>query len=568
MARALGSRYRLEQAPLGSGAMGQVFAGVDTDGRRFAFKILRSDLTGDQSLVDGFLRERAILTSLRHPNLVPVYDLVVEGDTVGIVMDLVSGGDLRAWLTANGPLLPTEVARIGAGIAAGLAEVHAVGVVHRDVKPENVLMDDIGAQRTPRLTDFGMSRFTNSSQLGRSSVLAGTPRYVAPELADGGDATPAADLYSLGIVLYELCCGVPPFVGPSMLAVLRQHAEEQPGRPEGIPDQLWDMISWLLAKGPQVRPKSPPAGRPIAHTPTTQPVAGSPGGAATGPNHGGTVARRRGRRRLTVALIAVLLLAGGVLAIKLATASSTSATPRPNPTAPATPAAPGAPVPTTDGVPTTTAPPMTTAPDLVGKKLTDAEKILPPSVKVTTVDSVGAEDGTITAQDPAAGAPLNGTIQLTVARQPVIVYLNTLDPTSGQWNRNMNAASLSGKNYLDAVGTEADNCVSKGAVEYNLAKGFRQLSATAGIDDGAADSSLKVQLEIFVDGRRVYSNAIQFGTPAPIAVDLTGVLRLRFQWETLSGNGDCRGSDILALGEAELLGLPGEIPTTSATPTN
>src|SRR6266700_1065893 len=150
MARALGSRYRLEQAPLGSGAMGQVFAGVDTDGRRFAFKILRSDLTGDQGLVDGFLRERAILTSLRHPNLVPVHDLVVEGDTVGIVMDLVSGGDLRAWLTANGPLLPTEVARIGAGIAAGLAEVHAVGVVHRDVKPENVLMDDIGAQRTPR----------------------------------------------------------------------------------------------------------------------------------------------------------------------------------------------------------------------------------------------------------------------------------------------------------------------------------------------------------------------------------------------------------------------------------
>jgi serine/threonine protein kinase len=592
MARALGSRYRLDEPPLGSGAMGQVFAGADNDGRRFAFKLLRSDLTGDQDLVARFLQERSILTGLRHPNLVAVHDLVVEGETVAIVMDLVRGGDLRAWLTANGPLLPAEVARIGAGIAAALAQVHAAGVVHRDVKPENVLMDDAGSQRTPRLTDFGISRFANSSEIGRSSLLAGTPRYVAPELANGNEATPAADLYSLGIVLYELCCGVPPFAGPSMLAVIRAHAEQLPGRPEGIPEQLWDLINWLLAKGPQARPHSaqqvsnvlmalteqlvgapvatrldtPPPGTPIAHHQTTQQVAGWP---ATGQNQGGTVPKRRGRRRLTVALIVVLLLAGGALAVKLATASSTSAAPQPNPTATAVPNTTAAPVPTTDTVTTSAAPPMTTAPNLVGKKLTDAEKILPPSVKVSTVDAVGAADGMITAQDPAAGAALNGTIQLTVARQPVIVYLDTVDPASGQWDRNVNTTALGGKTYLDTVGTEINTCNDNGFAEYNVAKGFRQLSATAGIDDGSASSSLKVQLEIFADGRRVFSNAIQFGTATPVTVDLTGVLRLRFQWELLSGSTECGGGhDLLTLGEAELLGLPGEVPTTSASPTS
>jgi hypothetical protein len=270
-----------------------------------------------------------------------------------------------------------------------------------------------------------------------------------------------------------------------------------------------------------------------------------------------------------VALIVVLLLAGGALAVKLATASSTSAAPGPNPTATAVPNTTAAPVPTTDIVTTSAAPPMTTAPNLVGKKLTDAEKILPPSVKVSTVDAVGAADGTITAQDPAAGAALNGTIQLTVARQPVIVYLDTLTPTSGNWSRDVNAASLGGKDYLDAVGTIADDCGSTGVVEYNVAKGFRQLSATAGIDDGAADSGLKVQLEIYADGRRVFSSAIQFGTPTPVTVDLTGVLRLSIQWQMLKDTGyHCHNSDLLALGEAELLGLPGEVPTTSASPTS
>lgn len=597
MEQALGSRYRLDQV-LGRGAMGQVFAGSDTEGRPFAFKVLRSDLTGDQGLVARFLQERSILTGLRHPNLVGVHDLVVEGDTVAIVMDLVRGGDLREWLTAQGPLLPAEVARIGAGVAAALAEVHAAGVVHRDVKPENILMDDVGAQRTPRLTDFGISRFANSSEVGRSSILAGTPRYVAPELATGDDATSAADLYSLGIVLYELCCGVPPFTGPSMLAVIRQHAEWEPGRPDGIPEPLWDVISWLLAKGPQARPQSaqqvasvltamvgqlagapvalrlsePPAGTPIAHTQMTQQVVGWPGGASAATSPGGTMPKRRGRRRLVVAVVALLLLAGGALAVKLASRSSEGpAVAAPVATA-IQPGGGGGDLPSTTAVdvPTTTVPQLTTAPNLVGRTLADAETVLPTSIHVTTVDSVDpkATDGTVTAQDPAAGAPINGTIQLTVARKPVVVYLDTVTPASGEWSSQLPSTSLGGTSYLDAVGTEVDDCDHSGSVEYNVAKGFRQLSATSGIDDGAAESDLKVQLEIFADGRRVFSNAISFGKPTPVTVDLTGVLRLRFQWELLSDSNQCTGSDLLTLGEAELLGLPGEVPTSSEAPTS
>src|SRR5438477_4455299 len=149
MEKPLGSRYRLGDE-LGKGAMGRVFAGSDEQGKTYAFKVLRDELVEDPELVARFLQERSILVGLRHPNLVGVHDLVVEGETVAIVMGLVAGGDLRARLTAEKTLLPAEVARIGAGVAAALAAVHQAGVVHRDVKPENVLMDGT----VPRLTDF------------------------------------------------------------------------------------------------------------------------------------------------------------------------------------------------------------------------------------------------------------------------------------------------------------------------------------------------------------------------------------------------------------------------------
>jgi serine/threonine-protein kinase len=242
---------------IGRGAMGQVWRGRDAEGHQLAFKVLRPELTEDPKVVQRFIQERSLLTSIRAPNVVSVRDLVVEGETLAIVMDLVEGGDLRAMLSGPRTLLPARVAELGAGIAAGLGAVHAAGVIHRDVKPENVLVDASSSPGRPRLTDFGIAKYVAQDGARRANtMLVGTPQYIAPELIDGKEPTPATDLYALGIMLYELACGVTPFAGGSTMAVLRNHAERLPGRPPGVPDSLWDLISWLLGKHPASRPQS------------------------------------------------------------------------------------------------------------------------------------------------------------------------------------------------------------------------------------------------------------------------------------------------------------------------
>jgi serine/threonine protein kinase len=587
MERALGSRYTLGE-PLGSGAMGQVFAGTDADGGSHAFKVLHSDLTRNPDVVSRFLQERSILVGLRHPNLVAVHDLVVEGDTVAIVMDLVQGGDLRQTLRDSRTLLPAEVARIGSGIAAALAAVHAAGVVHRDVKPENVLMDGI----TPKLTDFGISKLANSSMTGRSTLLAGTPQYVAPELAEGHDPTPAADLYSLGILLYELSCGVTPFVGQSMIAVIKMHAEAEPGRPNGIPDQLWDMISWLLRKTPRARPQSaqqvatvleamipelthypvasmlttPPLASPVAHGATTQTALPSGGQIVHHTPSGAPPTRRKRRRFLPIAVVVLTLAigAGGAyIALRPDAPSSVagSSSLPPGSNARQQPQA-GSVVPTTT---TSTEVELTVAPDLVGKKLAEAQDMLPKSLQLDIVDSIEqtAPAGTVIEQSPRPGEPVNGTMKLTVAREPAQLYLDEMTAINPDWNVIKDqVGSLGGKTYPHTVGAEVSGCSTRAAhsVEYTLYKGYRRFMATGGIDDTSKDTALKVQLEIFGDGRKLATQILEYGKQVEITADLSGVLRLKFQWQVQSGGENCGG--YMDLGEARVLGLPGEVPTS------
>jgi serine/threonine-protein kinase len=594
MEKALGSRYRLGDQ-LGTGAMGRVFAGSDEQGRAYAFKVLRDELVEDPELVARFLQERSILVGLRHPNLVGVHDLVVEGETVAIVMDLVGGGDLRARLTAEKSLLPAEVARIGAGVAAALAAVHRAGVVHRDVKPENVLMDGT----VPRLTDFGISRLATATDLGRRSLLVGTPQYLAPELGKGLEATPASDLYSLGILLYELCCGVTPFAGQSTFAVIRLHESALPGRPAGVPDQLWDVLAWLLAKRPSDRPESaqqvstildglvlelmkeplvlplttPPPPVTLNETglgtetvygtpapPPRRPVATTSPSMSTGVTVSPPKRRRRGRVVLTL-FVVLALLAGGWFVFR---PSQTSA---PNPAIAAPTSAAAVPVPAADSPSMTTTAKPSVMPQVVGKKLADAQDALP-GIQPTIVDKIDATagDGTVIEQDPAAGAAIGDTVKLTVARQAQLVYLDSVHIASGEWSYDGENITIAGKSYLHAVGAAVDANTDTHGVEYNIAKGFRRFTATAGIDDNAVDSSLKMQLEIFADGRQIFSKPVSYGAPLPVDLDISGVLRLRIQWEALSGKQDlcCRGNAFV-LGTAELLGLPGEVPTSPTT---
>jgi len=256
----LGS-YELGEV-LGRGAMGEVHRGIRIgSGDQMAVKVLRSEFMDDPEILARFLQERSVLCSLDHPNLVRVHDLVVEGGSAAIVMDLVDGTDLRHLLKANGTLPPADASRLILQLLNALTVVHDMGIVHRDVKPENVL---VGSDGVVRLTDFGIARLTRGPSLTRMTGLIGTPEYLAPELAQYEIASSAADVYASGIMFYELLTGFTPFAGGHPVAVLRRHVEDPPSRPEGLPDPLWALLASMLAKDPTARPTAEEAHRRLA----------------------------------------------------------------------------------------------------------------------------------------------------------------------------------------------------------------------------------------------------------------------------------------------------------------
>ncbi|MGW0107723.1 serine/threonine-protein kinase [Streptomyces cellulosae] len=265
--RPVGSKYLLEE-PLGRGATGTVWrarqretAGAEAavpgqPGETVAIKVLKEELASDADVVMRFLRERSVLLRLTHPNIVRVRDLVVEGDLLALVMDLIDGPDLHRYLRENGPLTPVAAALLTAQIADALGASHADGVVHRDLKPANVLLKQQGDELHPMLTDFGIARLADSPGLTRTQEFVGTPAYIAPESAEGRPQTSAVDIYGAGILLYELVTGRPPFSGASALEVLHQHLSAEPRRPSTVPDPLWTVIERCLRKNPEERPSA------------------------------------------------------------------------------------------------------------------------------------------------------------------------------------------------------------------------------------------------------------------------------------------------------------------------
>src|SRR5215469_3904784 len=229
----LAGRYRMD-SPIASGGVGEVWRAFDLVlDRPVAVKVLRSEYAAHRQALNRFRAEARHAGSVSHPAVAQVYDYGEAGDTATpyLVMELVDGPSLADVLQA-GPLDPGTAMDVLAQTAAGLQAAHTAGLVHRDVKPGNLL---IGQGGQVKITDFGIAYAAGSLPITRTGMVVGTPSYLAPERAAGGPASPASDLYSLGIVGYECLTGAPPFSGmPFEVAAAHQHLEPPP-LPSSVP---------------------------------------------------------------------------------------------------------------------------------------------------------------------------------------------------------------------------------------------------------------------------------------------------------------------------------------------
>jgi WD40 repeat protein len=246
---------------LGRGGMGVVLEAFDSRlQRNVALKVLDPELAGDDVARQRFCREARTAASVTHENVVAVHQVEKSGDDglPFLVMQLISGESLEQRLARVGKLPVREVVRIGLQAAQGLAAAHAQGLIHRDIKPGNILLETV--QDRVKLTDFGLARVAEDVKLTRSGFVSGTPLYMAPEQALGEQPDPRSDLFSLGAVMYEMAAGHPPFAGSSALAILKQIAdvEHRPLREvnPAAPDWLAETIDRLLEKKPEDRIQS------------------------------------------------------------------------------------------------------------------------------------------------------------------------------------------------------------------------------------------------------------------------------------------------------------------------
>ncbi|MES9619452.1 protein kinase domain-containing protein [Streptomyces tuirus] len=253
----LAGRYRLD-VEIGRGGMGEVWRAYDeTLARAVALKLLLPQDT-DATATSRFRLEAQTAGRLNHPNVVGVLDFGEYDNRLYLVMELVEGDSLAGVLTGSGALPAEQVADLAAQASAGLAAAHGQGIVHRDVKPANLLLD---ANGTLKIGDFGIARFLDDpgAALTATGQIVGTGLYLAPERALGKQAGPASDMYSLGCVLYQLLSGRPPFEADTAVALLHQHLDAAPVPPRelgvaGLPPAFENYLLGLLAKQPEDRP--------------------------------------------------------------------------------------------------------------------------------------------------------------------------------------------------------------------------------------------------------------------------------------------------------------------------
>ena len=353
--------------------MADVYRAYDRElDRPVALKVMRVVLSADAELAQRFDREAEVIARVQHPNVVAVTDHGIAGDEHYMAMELIDGPTLQQLLSARGRLSEEEASRIGHDVAAGLAAAHAAGVIHRDLKPSNIL---IAADGHASVGDFGIAHLEAVTQLTRTGEVLGTPRYIAPEQVSGGvDAR--ADVYALGVVLYEMAVGHPPFDGDSPLEIVSKHLRERPVPPRRVVPALSkrfeSVVMRALEKDPAKRFQTAAALRDALRPVESAPLVAFASRGSRVPAHG------RAAGALFTTLAVLVLLAGVALARvgadslrspapasaiaaasppPAATAPPVTAAPKPSPQPTAAPAT-ATPGPATPTTPIVTAPPL------------------------------------------------------------------------------------------------------------------------------------------------------------------------------------------------------------------
>jgi YVTN family beta-propeller protein len=321
--------HRIEEV-LGHGGMGVVYRARHlTLDRERALKVVAPKLSTDQRFRERFKRESRLAAQVEHPNVIPVHHAGEEGGQLYLAMRFVDGVDLRSLVEGSGPLDPAHAVRVLAGIAAGLDAAHARGLIHRDVKPANVLVERDGGAERVFLTDFGISRLAGSEEsLTTTGEFFGSVDYVAPEQIEGEPVDGRTDVYALGGVLHFMLTGRPPFPRDTELAKLFAHANAARPRPSesapGLPPAIDDVVAKAMAKPPEERYQSAGELAAAAATALGEPAPALPPVAPPTPSRaseGGETLRlrRTTRRRLPLAIGALAAVAAaavaGVLAI-------------------------------------------------------------------------------------------------------------------------------------------------------------------------------------------------------------------------------------------------------------
>ncbi|QPK78518.1 protein kinase [Corynebacterium lizhenjunii] len=248
------NRYRIDR-PVARGGMSTVYRCVDLRlGRAVAAKVLHDHLSADPVFVQRFRREARAMAQLSHPHLVGIQDFSADAQPMFLIMDLITGGTLRELLAERGPMPPHATAAVLRQVLTGLEAVHARGLIHRDIKPDNILID---GDHSIKLGDFGLVRATASGDTTTSNTIVGTVSYLAPEQVTGEELTPATDVYSLGVVAFELLTGTVPFRGDTplnhALARLSEDVPAPSSRIAGVPPLFDELVANACARDPQAR---------------------------------------------------------------------------------------------------------------------------------------------------------------------------------------------------------------------------------------------------------------------------------------------------------------------------